>query len=84
VRWNEPDGGFFLTMRVPFHADNAALARSAEDFGVIWTPMSYFYPQGGGDRNLRLSVSYLPEEDIISGIARLASFIEAEAERKVN
>src|SRR5437773_5019013 len=44
VRWNEPDGGFFLTMRVPFRADNAALTRSAEDFGVIWTPMSYFYP----------------------------------------
>ena len=32
VRWNEPDGGFFLTMRVPFRADNAALARSARGF----------------------------------------------------
>ena len=84
VRWNEPDGGFFLTMRVPFHADNAALTRSAEDFGVIWTPMSYFYPQGGGDCRLRLSVSYLSEEDITNGINRLASFIEAEAKRKVN
>ena len=40
-----PSGGFFLTMHVPFRADNAALARSAEDFGVIWTPMSYFYPE---------------------------------------
>jgi (S)-3,5-dihydroxyphenylglycine transaminase len=79
VRWNEPDGGFFLTMRVPFRADNAALARSAEDFGVIWTPMSYFYPQGGGERSLRLSVSYLSEQDITHGIARLANFIEAEA-----
>lgn len=79
VRWNEPDGGFFLTMRVPFRADNAALARSAEDFGVIWTPMSYFYPQGGGDYSLRLSVSYLSEDEITNGIARLANFIEAEA-----
>jgi (S)-3,5-dihydroxyphenylglycine transaminase len=78
VRWNEPDGGFFLTMRVPFRADNAALARSAEDFGVIWTPVSYFYPQGGGDYSLRLSVSYLSEEEITEGITRLASFIEAE------
>ncbi len=83
VRWNEPDGGFFLTMRVPFRADNAALARSAEDFGIIWTPMSYFYPQGGGDYSLRLSVSYLSEEDITNGITRLASFIETEAKRKV-
>jgi (S)-3,5-dihydroxyphenylglycine transaminase len=80
VRWNEPDGGFFLTMRVPFPADNEALARSAEDFGVIWTPMSYFYPHGGGDYSLRLSVSYLSEDDIANGITRLAKFIETEAQ----
>jgi (S)-3,5-dihydroxyphenylglycine transaminase len=77
IRWNEPDGGFFLTMRVPFVADNAALVRSAEDFGVIWTPMSYFYPEGGGDRSIRLSVSYLTEEGIAEGMTRLAGFIEA-------
>jgi (S)-3,5-dihydroxyphenylglycine transaminase len=79
VRWNTPDGGFFLTMRVPFRADNAALARSAEEFGVIWTPMSYFNPDGGGEYSIRLSVSYLPEEEISEGITRLARFIEAEA-----
>lgn len=78
VRWNEPGGGFFLTMHVPFRADNAALARSAEDFGVIWTPMSYFYPHGGGDYSIRLSVSYLTQTDITEGIARLVRFIEAE------
>jgi (S)-3,5-dihydroxyphenylglycine transaminase len=81
VRWNEPDGGFFLTMRVPFVAGNSALTRSAEDFGVIWTPMSYFYPHGGGDRTIRLSVSYLTEEEITEGITRLGNFIEAEAGR---
>jgi (S)-3,5-dihydroxyphenylglycine transaminase len=79
LRWNKPSGGFFLTMRVPFRADNAALARSAEDFGVIWTPMSYFYPHGGGDHSIRLSVSYLTQADITEGIARLARFINTEA-----
>jgi (S)-3,5-dihydroxyphenylglycine transaminase len=79
VRWNTPDGGFFLTMRVPFRADNAALARSAEDFGVIWTPMSYFYPDGGGEHSIRLSVSYLSEEEITEGITRLARFTDAAA-----
>jgi (S)-3,5-dihydroxyphenylglycine transaminase len=79
VRWNEPDAGFFLAMRVPFRADNEALARSAEKFGVIWTPMSYFYPHGGGDCGIRLSVSYLTQADITEGISRLARFIEAEA-----
>ncbi|WP_235193120.1 aminotransferase-like domain-containing protein [Streptomyces viridochromogenes] len=75
VRWNRPSGGFFLTVTVPFAADNAALARSAEEFGVIWTPMSYFYPQGGGEHVLRLSISYLTHADIREGIARLARFI---------
>jgi (S)-3,5-dihydroxyphenylglycine transaminase len=83
VRWNEPDGGFFLTMRVPFVAGNEALARSAEDFEVIWTPMSYFYPHGGGDHSIRLSVSYLSEDDITEGISRLGRFIEAEAGRQL-
>ncbi|MEV4583288.1 PLP-dependent aminotransferase family protein [Nonomuraea jabiensis] len=79
VRWNRPSGGFFLAVRVPFRADNAALARSAERFGVIWTPMSYFYPLGGGDHALRLSISYLSETEITEGVARLARFIRAEA-----
>ncbi|MGC1288890.1 MAG: PLP-dependent aminotransferase family protein [Streptosporangiaceae bacterium] len=79
VRWNKPSGGFFLTVRVPFDADNSALTHSAQDFGVIWTPMSYFYPYGGGDHSIRLSISYLSQEDIVEGIARLARFIEAEA-----
>lgn len=79
LRWNSPGGGFFLTMHVPFCADNAALSRSAQDFGVIWTPMSYFYPKGGGDRQIRLSISYLTTAEIEEGTARLAAFVESEA-----
>ncbi|QEV21549.1 aminotransferase class I/II-fold pyridoxal phosphate-dependent enzyme [Streptomyces alboniger] len=77
VRWNEPTGGFFLTVRVPFRADNAALIHSAQDFGVIWTPMSYFHPEGGGQHGIRLSTSYLTPAQIEEGAARLARFIEA-------
>lgn len=78
VRWNSPTGGFFLTMRVPFLVDNVALARSAQDFGVIWTPMSYFYSDGGGDDGIRLSTSYLSTDEIVTGIDRLAQFVESE------
>ncbi|MFC0527567.1 aminotransferase-like domain-containing protein [Phytohabitans kaempferiae] len=78
VRWNAPTGGFFLAVSVPFVADNAALRRSAREYGVIWTPMSYFYPEGGGDTGIRLSVSYLNEAEIAEGVGRLARFIEAE------
>jgi (S)-3,5-dihydroxyphenylglycine transaminase len=80
VRWNEPTGGFFLSLTVPFQADNAALIRSAEEFGVIWTPMSYFYPDGGGEHAVRLSVSYLMHQEIADGTERLAHFIKSQSQ----
>jgi (S)-3,5-dihydroxyphenylglycine transaminase len=79
VRWNEPTGGFFLTVHVPFRADNAALTRSAQKFGVIWTPMSYFYPEDGGHHAIRLSTSYLTPVEIEHGTARFARFVESES-----
>ncbi|MER5732113.1 aminotransferase class I/II-fold pyridoxal phosphate-dependent enzyme [Streptomyces sp. NPDC002138] len=79
IRWNEPSGGFFLSVTVPFDADNTALVRSAEEFGVVWTPMSYFYPQGGGEQGMRLSVSSLTDSEISDGIKRLAAFIRVQA-----
>ncbi|MFC5752667.1 aminotransferase class I/II-fold pyridoxal phosphate-dependent enzyme [Actinomadura rugatobispora] len=79
VRWNKPAGGFFLTVEVPFRTGNAALNRSAQEFGVIWTPMTYFHPEGGGHHALRLSTSYLTSAEIEEGTARLAHFIEAQS-----
>lgn len=81
VRWNRPTGGFFLTVQVSFETDEAALTRAARNHGVIWTPMRYFYPSGGGNRTIRLSTSYLTPAEIDEGIARLAAFITAETGR---
>jgi (S)-3,5-dihydroxyphenylglycine transaminase len=81
VRWNEPSGGFFLSLTVGFEADDAALTRCAEEYGVIWTPMRYFHPDDGGRRSIRLSVSYLSPEEIDEGITRLVAFITAETGR---
>jgi (S)-3,5-dihydroxyphenylglycine transaminase len=81
VSWNRPEGGFFLRLNVPFTADDAALTRSATDFGVIWTPMSYFYPDGGGEHSIRLSISHLTAREIDEGTSRLARFIESESAR---
>lgn len=83
VRWHRPEGGFFLTMQVGFDTDEAALTRSARQFGVIWTPMSYFYPWGGGHRGMRLSISYLSGAEIEEGVARLADFIAAQTPPRV-
>ncbi|PAZ17396.1 GntR family transcriptional regulator [Streptomyces sp. SA15] len=79
VRWNEPTGGFFLVVDVPFVADTKALEHSARNFGVLWTPMSDFYLDGGGEHQLRLSCSSLTPNQIVEGVAGLARFIEAQA-----
>ncbi|MFF8595298.1 PLP-dependent aminotransferase family protein [Streptomyces sp. NPDC015220] len=81
VSWNEPDGGFFLVVDVPFRADHKALEDSARNYGVLWTPMGDFYLDGGGDHQLRLSCSALGPEDITEGVRRLARFVEARAAR---
>ncbi|WP_063750205.1 PLP-dependent aminotransferase family protein [Kitasatospora cheerisanensis] len=77
VDWNRPDGGFFLTLRTGFRTGVAALERSAREFGVIWTPMEFFHPHGGGEQDIRLSISYLTPRQIVDGTERLARFVEA-------
>jgi (S)-3,5-dihydroxyphenylglycine transaminase len=80
VSWNEPDGGFFLTVRVGFPVDEALLRLSAEEFKVIWTPMRSFEP-GADPCAMRLSYSSVTPADIDEGIARLAALIAAAAAR---
>jgi (S)-3,5-dihydroxyphenylglycine transaminase len=79
VRWNSPGGGFFVVVTVPFVADEAALDRSAREYGVLWTPMAPFYPDGGGQHQLRLSCSYVTPAALVDGMARLAAFINDQA-----
>lgn len=78
IDWNTPGGGFFVVMTVPFVADEAAVTRSAREFGVLWTPMNPFYLDGGGQHHLRLSCSYVEPERLVEGVSRLAAFIRAQ------
>ncbi|MGP4084098.1 aminotransferase-like domain-containing protein [Streptomyces sp. KR55] len=78
IHWNSPEGGFFLTLTLPVPADNALLEESAREHGVIWTPMSYFYPDrgGGGRHQMRLSLSCLTPEQVAEGARRLVDLLE--------
>ncbi len=73
--WNRPQGGFFLTIDLPFAFDTDCLETCARDFGVICCPMTFFALAPGRERQIRLSFSYVTEEQIEQGIARLARFI---------
>ena len=75
VTWNSPSGGFFAVLQVPVRADEKLLELSARDYGVLWTPMSFFYSGGGGSHAIRLSCSALPTEQIDTGVRRLAALI---------
>jgi len=73
--WNSPSGGFFAVLDVPVRADEKLLELSARDYGVLWTPMSFFYLDGGGARAIRLSCSALRPEQIDEGVRRLAALM---------
>jgi (S)-3,5-dihydroxyphenylglycine transaminase len=75
IRWNAPGGGFFAVLDVPFRTDEEALETSARDYGVIWTPMSFFYSAGGGEHAIRLSCSALDPAQIEDGVRRLGKLV---------
>jgi (S)-3,5-dihydroxyphenylglycine transaminase len=77
ITWNSPSGGFFAVLDVPVLADEKLLEVSARDYGVLWTPMSFFYLDGGGGHAIRLSCSALTADQIDEGVRRLASLIAA-------
>lgn len=75
ISWNSPGGGFFAVLQVPVRADEKLLEHSARDYGVLWTPMSFFYTEGGGSHAIRLSCSALRTDQIDEGVRRLAALI---------
>ena len=79
VRWNSPSGGFFVVVTLPFPADDELLEYSAREYRVLWTPMSHFYPDGGGLHQVRLACSQLTQDLIETGLDRFAAFVAAQA-----
>ena len=77
--WNHPEGGFFLTLELPFAFDQSCLESCARDFGVICCPMTFFALGAGRERQIRLSFSYVTPPAIEEGIARLARFVRQRA-----
>lgn len=81
VNWNRPTGGFFLSLTVPFAVTEEDLLVSAREYGVLWTPMSYFYLTRDISNEIRLAFSYVTPSQIETGIAALADMIRARAQQ---
>ncbi|MGS2742305.1 aminotransferase-like domain-containing protein [Halomonas sp. LS-001] len=76
ISWNQPYGGFFLVLKLPFIVNLAMLKTSAEEHGVLWSPMEIFYTPPKESNEIRLSFSYLTPEELSEGVIRLSGFIK--------
>ena len=77
--WSEPAGGFFTWLRLPEGLDAAELRAAAVEAGVTYVPGAPFYPSDDGRDELRISFSYLGEQELETAVERLAGAIAARA-----
>lgn len=76
ISWNIPDGGFFITIHVPFNVDKKEVIFCAEKHHVIFTPMSFFYFNKGGNNEIRLAFSNIPGKEIEPAIKNLTMYFK--------
>ena len=76
LRFDVPQGGYYLWLTLPQGVDGDELARRAAQVGVNIIAGSKFYAAGGRQvapcNHIRLSYSYASPEEIDLGIRRLA------------
>lgn len=79
VSWTCPQGGFFLSLRLPFEFGKDQTVECARQHGVIVMPMTFFSLDGSRTREVRLAFSNLAQDEIEIGIGRLARYIKHHA-----
>jgi 2-aminoadipate transaminase len=75
VTWTHPRGGFFIWLTLPEGASVGSLREAARKQGVLFVPGTSFFPNGDGERNLRLAFSFVSPDEIELGVAALAQTI---------
>lgn len=75
VRWNRPDGGMFLWLRLPEGMDAVQLLELAVERNVAFVPGAAFYAEAPENNTLRLSFVTASEAQIRTGIQALASAV---------
>ena len=75
ITWNTPEGGYFLTLTLPFSISKEDVINCAKNHQVIFTPMSFFYLYKGGENQIRIAYSYVKVDQIETAIKNLAEFL---------
>lgn len=76
IKWNNPKGGYFLVINLPFEFGIKELEESAREHNVIVIPLSMFSYIGGPSNEVRLSFTNMNPEIIEEGIARFAKYVK--------
>jgi (S)-3,5-dihydroxyphenylglycine transaminase len=77
VSWNRPEGGFFLTLELPFEFAAPEMMECASEYGAIVMPMSFFSLDGSYRNRVRFAYSNLSGDEIRRGIERFAAYARA-------
>jgi len=72
VSWTRPAGGYTLWVTLPRKIGAAALAAHLAGHGVAAVAGSEFFPGGHPSKHLRLCIARLDENEIRTGVGRLA------------
>ena len=77
VEISKPEGGFFIWIKLPTGTDQKRLLALAVQSRVQYTTGAAFFPNGGGERHIRLAFSYEPPEKCYEGARLMARAILA-------
>ena len=72
-----PEGGFFISLTLPDGVSTTAVRAQAAARGLNLTDGLAFFPEGGGERFLRLPFCALSPAEIDDGVRRLAESLHA-------
>jgi 2-aminoadipate transaminase len=72
-----PDGGFFISLTLPAGVTTTAVKAAAATRGLNLADGMAFFPEGGGERFVRLPFCALTTAEIENGVKRLAESVEA-------
>jgi 2-aminoadipate transaminase len=75
--WTTPKGGFFIWVTLPEGVDAVDMIAAARENLIDYIPGPSFYSDGSGRNSLRLSFSNVSEDEINTGISRLAATVKA-------
>jgi DNA-binding transcriptional MocR family regulator len=78
-----PDGGFFISLTLPEGVLTTEVRKEAAKRGLNLADGLAFFPEGGGERFVRLPFCALSPEEIDEGLRRLAESVRAASHASV-